>query len=427
MVLPSEMIEEILVRIPAGYVWDIRRVCKSWDALIVNPQFATKHLERNTQESSSILLIAFCQRLIRKSLSLFRLNHHPHTLALIDAEASHELNFFENPNFPDCFKELVVAGSFNGIVCVSSFCKSISRFLALWNPAINHWKPIPLLPPGKKDDEYFSVGLAFDSLTNDYRIIRLVSVVTDDYPQPSSRIEIYSVNQHSWLFASSAPIPFFTTQPNCSVIVNGVPYWSRNYLEYVDHANNRFQTNVIATVDPHTGLYTQISYPQIATNENTTVHPFNFMDSLAVLIYSPGQPKMFHVYTLDRGVDWIHLHTSAPTILQNTNMCILRCFQDAGGKIIVVGWNFDDRKRSFLYDLQTDCLCHSIGMDAFRPRWDETYYHVETLVCLDGMEPIKRVDSNNNEHGGLSVVMLQQSNQPPNFRFILMHLPIFSE
>ncbi|XP_074369864.1 uncharacterized protein LOC141711364 [Apium graveolens] len=169
-------------------------------------------------------------------------------------------------------------------------------------------------------------------------IIRLVSVVTDAQ-EPSSRIEMYSVNQDSWLdAATSSPFPYFTTQPNCSVIVKGIPYWSRNYQDF-DYPCRRFQSNVIATVDPHTGLYKEISYPQIVTNENTTVHPFNFMDSLAVLIYENSNVKMFRVYALDEkshGANWINLCTSAPTSLQSTNMCILRCFQDAG-KIIVVG------------------------------------------------------------------------------------------
>lgn len=129
------------------------------------------------------------------------------------------------------------------------------------------------------------------------------------------------------------------------------------------------------------------------------------MDSLAVLIYSPAQNSnliTFHVYALDeniRGADWIHLYTCSPTILKNPNMYILRCFQDAG-KIIVVGWKYPDH-RSFLYDLQTDCLCHSIGIDAFRPRWDETYHHVETLVSLHGMEPILREDINDNQLDGM--------------------------
>lgn len=404
--LPEEMIVEILVRMPARDVWDVRRVCKSWDGLIIHPQFALKHFDRNknNSSSSSILLIVFCQQLIRKSLRLFRLNHPPHTLVDIDSMSPRKLDFFKNLNFPDCFKELVVAGSYNGILCVSSFYKSISRFLALWNPAINHWRQIPLLPPKNNTDNiYSSVGLAFDSLTNDYRIIRLVGVVSNDL-SPCSRIEMYSVNQKSWLDLASSSIPYFTTQPNCSVIIKGVPYWSRNYNPVGDSFCNSFQSNVIATVDPHTGLYQGIEYPQIVTDEDTTLHPFSFNDSLAVLIYSPGDNsnrKMFHVYTLDDkspSADWINLYSSAPTILKNTNMCILRCFPDAD-KIIVAGWNHE-QWCSFLYDLQADCLCHSIGLDAFRPRWDETYHHVESLICLDGMEPIQTEDGNNSHLGG---------------------------
>lgn len=382
------MLEEVFVRVPVNLVWCLRPVCKSWDALLTHPRFASKLLKRsiNTQQNG-ILFSAFCQSYLRKYLSLFRLNQQPRILLDINPTSPRRMDLYKNLNFLDCSKECVVAGSINGIICLASYSLSFTRFVALWNPSINYWKPIHLPCHKPLDDRYASIGLAFDSLTNDYKIIRLAS-----RPSHTSRIDVYSANQDSW--SSNSEIPFFTTQPNCSLILKGVPYWSRNF-KYEDHRYDDFQSNFIASIDPHTGSYKEISYPQIALNKKTSVHPFNLMDSLALLIYSPGEipNQTIHIYALNdensSAITWINIYsTSAPTILQREENCILKCFEDAG-KIVVVGWN-EDQVASFLYDLKNNCVIDSTGMDVFRPRWDESYHHVESLVCIPEMKPIRK-------------------------------------
>lgn len=227
--------------------------------------------------------------------------------------------------------------------------------------------------------------MAFDLLTNDYKIIRLVSLLTKRVPE--SHIEIYSSNQDSWIYVDT-PISFVITQLNSSVIVRGVPYWSNNFLEVDDYG--RCLSNFIAAIDPHTGFYNKIEFPSIVKNPHTNILPFNFRDSLAVLIYLPSSiypNEEFHVYTLDQTcATWNKMYTITPTLLQNKNMYILGCFEDAG-KTVVVGWDYD-HGRSFLYDPKHDSLCRSIGMDAFRPKWGECYHHVDSLFSINGMEPI---------------------------------------
>ncbi|KAK1369793.1 F-box domain-containing protein [Heracleum sosnowskyi] len=399
-ILPEELMMVFFMKIPVRFLERLRCVCKSWNAFITDPQFATKLLDHsNSTQQKLVVFPGFSQSFACKYVALFSLNHQPRILFEINPRACRKLDYQQNFNFPDCFKECVVSGSINGIICLSSYCRTHTRFVALWNPAINYWKPIHLPPYNNDhDDRYASIGLAFDSLTNDYKIIRLASLLT--YSYPTSRIEVYSAKQDSWSVVNPQ-ISFFTTQPNCSLILKGVPYWSRNYVP-VDPFYDNFQSHFIASVDPHTGSYKKIPYPQIVLNKKTSIHPFDFMDSLALLIYSPGEKpnQTFHVYALDDenscATTWINVYsTSAPTTLQNKDICILRCFEDAG-KTVVAGWNHDQNS-SFLYDLKTDCLIDSIGLNAIRPIWDESFYHVESLVRIPGMQPIPNEDDNHNE------------------------------
>lgn len=251
---------------------------------------------------------------------------------------------------------------------------------------------------------YSSISLAFDFLTNDYKIIRLVSLRLDKPTSPlfKSRIEIYSAKQNSWIDVDQgAPIPIFATQPNSTVIVKGVPYWSRNYKE-VDEFHQYQGAYFIAAIDPHTGLYKLIPYPATVRNRfQSNVIPLNFMDSLALLIHSRGRNsnQIFHVYALEEtSATWSKIYTTTSTLLQNENICIHRCFEDAG-QTLVMGWNYD-RRCSFLYDPKTDSLCQSIGMGVSLPIWDESYHHVESLFSINGIELIPKEDDNNHERGG---------------------------
>lgn len=420
--LPEELTEEILLKVPARYVFNLRRVCKSWNALIITPQFASKHFDvnNNKKDSQQILFMGYCTRLRRKSLSLFSLNQEqpPHTLFHINnAKAGQKLDFAENVNFHDLFKECFFAGSINGIVCLSSFVESALRrhvisfrpWVVLWNPTINHWKLIPTLPGKPGDNDHMSISLAFDSRTNDYKIVRLVSVKNGLFPK--SRIEIYSANQDSWIDVDQGmPIPYSTSRLNSSVIVKGVPYWSVNFQDVVGYqlhisdfiaAVDLDQSDLIAAIDPHTGLYKEIMYPPAVKNPLTHVLPFNFMDSLAVLTCLPSNylNQVFRVYALDQTCDtWNQMYVFTQTLLQTKNISIIRCFEDAG-KTILVGWD-QDSWHSILYDPKTDSLCHSIGMDAFRPKWDESYCHVESLFSVNGMVPIPREEDNSNHKRG---------------------------
>ncbi|XP_074326552.1 putative F-box protein At3g21120 [Apium graveolens] len=330
-ILPEDLLMEIISKIPARFLVRLRCVCRSWNALITD-NLVSELFNRSNNARKLFLFHGSVLSSAGKYVASFRLYEQPSMPYDTNPIAGPKLDPFKNLYFPDRFINCVVAGSINGIICLFCVTRSQNRFAVLWNPAINYWKLICLPLHKDEDDGYASIGLAFDSLTNDYKIIRLVSEYKIIRLVRSvniiSYIEVYSAKQDSWSVVNSQ-IPFLTTRPNCSLIVKGVPYWSRNYI----HGYEDFQTGFIASVDPHTGSYKMIPYPQIALNKDNSVDPFNLMDSLALLIYLPGD-QTFHVYALDDenscATTWINIYsTPTPIVLKNKDIGICRCFEDA--------------------------------------------------------------------------------------------------
>lgn len=77
-----------------------------------------------------------------------------------------------------------IADSINGVVLLMHIDEMLGRFVALWNPAINQWKPIKLDEKasdggGSGDDVSRSAfGLGYDKVNDDLKIIRVVTMST---------------------------------------------------------------------------------------------------------------------------------------------------------------------------------------------------------------------------------------------------------
>ncbi|KAL1812500.1 hypothetical protein ACET3Z_022565 [Daucus carota] len=404
--LPEDVIVEILSRTPAKSLVRFRCVCKSWLSLTHHPKFIEMHLKRNTLRNKCLLLHGFLPKYTARAVSLFRLNEPLVTLFDIKRNYARKKDYPKNFSFADFFNEMTVCGSVNGIVCLShtqypeeGFYVEWGRFVVLWNPAINRTKLV-MIPPRKTLFDIWqmvSVGLGFDAVDNDYKIIRLVPVaVSDDNLQgdkahAESRVEIYSSNKDRWKAVNKgAMIHFYPNRPNCSFIIKGVPYWS--------------DEKALCAIDPHTGMYKNIPHPEYVKNEKTLVHCINMNDLVSVLVYSPGESpnQMVDFYVLDNSGSWMKQFTTGPIVGEGlrmpTGLTTVEGFQipqhlitGAGlrlpqllttGEIVVLN---PFNGSTYFYDPKTSHLSGKFA--AFQPLWFQSYCHVESLVSVKGMLP----------------------------------------
>ncbi|XP_071725142.1 F-box protein CPR1-like [Rutidosis leptorrhynchoides] len=85
----------------------------------------------------------------------------------------------------------------NGVLCLTTVVES-SHDIILWNPTIKKMLtlPKPIFPPSYNSGyACFLLGFAFNSLSNDYKVLKVLSFLDDTKPP---QVEIFSLNKNSW-------------------------------------------------------------------------------------------------------------------------------------------------------------------------------------------------------------------------------------
>ncbi|KAL1834229.1 hypothetical protein ACET3Z_003880 [Daucus carota] len=198
--LPDEILRhEILTRLPIKSAVRFKSVCKLWLFLISQPQFVFQHLTYNSTENPNAhdLLIA------DKGTKLVILSRYKETKLLP----------FDNLSF--------LVGSINGLVCLYR-----GTNLSLWNPAIHQSKEFRL-PPGHFGVPGTSLGLAFDWVGNDFKVVALCADLR------SASVYCSGLDEWSQVFFEEDLFPK-TDFEDCTppFIVKGCPYWTRSRYVY---------------------------------------------------------------------------------------------------------------------------------------------------------------------------------------------------
>ncbi|XP_059663695.1 F-box protein CPR1-like [Cornus florida] len=183
--LPGDMLVDILTRLPAETLVRCTSVCKSWYSLITNPSFITKHLNRSKNNH----------------LLLFR----SHTDPYVGDDKEHYSLRYDDVRFLEyaeldlplksiCSHYFRIIGSTNGLICLSDDQFRYVNDLFLWNPSIRKVFPLPPVRVTFQSHGPFvaNIGFGFDSITDDYKVIRIVHF-ENDYHQPPE-IDIFSLS-----------------------------------------------------------------------------------------------------------------------------------------------------------------------------------------------------------------------------------------
>ncbi|KAL1820873.1 hypothetical protein ACET3Z_015742 [Daucus carota] len=385
--LPPGLLLDLLYRFYAKSLLQLRCFSRFWLALIDNPIFRQNHvINFNSPRNRQLICNSFHDKGRRKLVAFLSAQGSYTPVLDVDLHFSDRPNYPRRINFKDFSKNMVLAGSINGIVCLAHSKEMCGRFVALWNPTIRYWKPIAL--PQTRAWECVSVGLGFDMVMNDFKIICIVPFL-DTEGAGWSRIEIYSANQNSWENVDEERIVRFVPvhhRQNCKFIVQGVPYWvGKEALA---------QTNlVLGRIDPSTGMYRTVLFPEHIRNECTEVHAVNLKGSIAALIQSPGEHpnNMVALYVLDEDTaDWRMMYNIGP--LEFKFRRPIQCLNT--GEIVLETWaGFIDKAANAVhhfYDPRTNHVFYNKEIEVLNPCWSESYIHIESLVRLEGMVEIAK-------------------------------------
>ncbi|KAJ6371607.1 hypothetical protein OIU77_002006 [Salix suchowensis] len=164
--LPSEIISDILSRLPVKSLVRFKCVSKTWCSLISHPGFAKEHLKRAKEDTNA------------NHYKIF-LSADPHLS--IDPEAFFDADenlLTAQLNFPASYSDrnsrIEILGSCNGLVCGLSHRNPL---IYIWNPSTRESRELAipssreLAIPGSSEDSAF-YGFGYDVKLDDYKIVR---------------------------------------------------------------------------------------------------------------------------------------------------------------------------------------------------------------------------------------------------------------
>ncbi|PON47692.1 hypothetical protein TorRG33x02_322470, partial [Trema orientale] len=271
--LPEEVVEEILLRLPADSLKNCKRVCKWWFGLINDPSFVNRHFLRLTSEGDSAKLSrTIFLKWIRQELSLTDIfnpnyNHYWHAddpsklvLSLLtiseedDGKGDHVPCVVEQINLPPfpVVEQRAFPANFKALHCngvIHMYDREIDWIAVLLNPALREFKLLqePCLPLSSSFDKFIGCGFGYDPKANVHKYVKIFGSWSFEDPAAI----VHTLGTNSW-----REIKIDVEENHCfldprGVYCNGAYYW-RNISKV---------GNMILSFDMSEEKFHSISYP----------------------------------------------------------------------------------------------------------------------------------------------------------------------
>ncbi|TYH00491.1 hypothetical protein ES288_A10G281400v1 [Gossypium darwinii] len=237
--LPEALVMEILSKLPVKSFTRFNCVCKYWCSF-QTPHFISNNYHNNLENNNLNLLLSRCDgNTFQPYFSQLSTEKDQNYIV----KQNIHLPFFKNDT-PSLY------GACHGLMC---FLDPLKDKAAIWNPSTREFK---ILPPSSiqcpsyfspfeetyltlDDVEFYHAAFGFDSKTDDYKVIRFVSLTfvnsEEEHPHLHSmyQVELYSLRSNSWKeIPSPEYTPTYTTLGNN--YVDGICYWKAETGAYLD-------------------------------------------------------------------------------------------------------------------------------------------------------------------------------------------------
>ncbi|PNY01638.1 F-box/kelch-repeat protein [Trifolium pratense] len=242
--LSSDIVAEILCRLPVQHLLKLRCICKSWKALISDNKFIEKHLIMSKASRD------------RHHLTIYpRIDSHDLELwdSIIPTVFSSTMSSSTVKQTrlwcPNVFNNFVYLCSCDGILCFTIMYRSV----LLWNPSIRRFYIYPPLPI--KDERRESVySFGYDHFTQSYKIV----AVTNFRAKRKNEVRVYTLGMDSWRRIKDLPYSDFIIRPG--VFVSGTITWlvydatitSKHFIISLDFENESYQKLLLPNVETDT-------------------------------------------------------------------------------------------------------------------------------------------------------------------------------
>ncbi|XP_076904103.1 F-box protein CPR1-like [Bidens hawaiensis] len=268
--LPREVISDILIRLPAKRIAQLRCVSKPWNSLLSQPSFIKSHLHRSIHKNDEILMVIYDRFCFEDCMPITGFpSHSPHI---------EYPNFIKLPstiNFPPEYYASTVIGQINGLICFVLWDdETLARpdpIIYIWNPSLN---ALRILPPytitspqllGFLNTDYY-IRFGYDANTDDYKVVKLTFELRR---REWLQVEVYSMRKGSWSIINDR----FPSSVNCFWLMNKHSNSMTGNDGRDGHLHWLFKdgdkTNVVVAFDLSTEIFSEISLPDLLAKFDT--------------------------------------------------------------------------------------------------------------------------------------------------------------
>ncbi|GFP90676.1 F-box/kelch-repeat protein at3g23880 [Phtheirospermum japonicum] len=265
--MPSEIILEILLRLPVKSLMRFKSVSKEWLSLISSSRFAKAHLKASTTKED-VKLIFGPRTNNNRDLYTCSINSVTDDASVFAVGCFYSVYDETVPFDSLCFgspfaapdAEVRIVGSCNGLVCLSLS----SNIISLVNPAT---RVSILLPSSGTHDYYFdehhsfSYSFGYDEVHDDYKVVELIGfeLLPNVY---WTQLKVYSLRTNSWKTMSNWPGGDAGLRPG--EFLNGSLHWSVRVF-------NGLAKWIIISLDLATDTFGHSSLPNNLDIENAVI------------------------------------------------------------------------------------------------------------------------------------------------------------
>ncbi|XP_016502576.1 F-box protein CPR1-like [Nicotiana tabacum] len=196
--LPEDVVIDILLRLPVKSLMKLKCVSNTWYILIGSSTFINCHLNSNTVAKEEFILFkrSFMEEPYRyKTILSFLSGDDDYYLNALspDLDVSDLISTFNS-----IYDQFI--GPCHGLIALMNILNTI-----LINPATRNYRLIPpcpfACPPGFRRD-VDCIGFGFDTISNDYKVVRISEIYWDTYYMSpdvrEKKVEVYGLSFDSW-------------------------------------------------------------------------------------------------------------------------------------------------------------------------------------------------------------------------------------
>ncbi|XP_074269818.1 F-box protein CPR1-like isoform X4 [Silene latifolia] len=256
--LPLELITLILTKLPVKPLHRFKCVSKTWNSTITSSKFIKQHFHQTliSNTNNKILLISK-NTILSSTISTVKLRFDI---------VNHPLN-----NIPHC-PLIDVSGIVHGVVLLVDSSK---KTVCLFNPTNKTTRLVPPAPSQKPASDDFDIaevlGFGYDSVTDDYKIVKLVE--WDVYRETS----VYSMRNDSWKSVNDETPVSYTLREINAVAVDEILCFS---------VISRDRKPVLKCFDLRTSTFSLVDFPELDRGIGVMAMSFRSLRGCLCLVVS---------------------------------------------------------------------------------------------------------------------------------------------